>query len=123
MEGPCIKSHVEKTRSNGYKLHRDRFPLDIRNKLFIVRAMIERNKIPRGVAESLPPEVFVMPLDGCWVILSRLPSLPNVGSGHLSRSHPTRAVLWFCDTLWWVFCGIGQLGGELNCDSGVQLNG
>lgn len=59
-DGGClfIRSHVEKTRGNRYKLQRHKFHLNIRKKYFTVRTADHRNNIPRDVVED-----FKMHLD------------------------------------------------------------
>ncbi|KAK4805622.1 hypothetical protein QYF61_022380 [Mycteria americana] len=57
------RSHMEKTRASEYKLHRERFRLDIRNTFFTVRTIIHWNNLPRDVVESPLMEVFKMRLD------------------------------------------------------------
>jgi len=54
---------MEKTRSNGYKLHQERFHFDIGNKCFTVRTIIHWNNVPRDVVKSPSLEVFKMQLD------------------------------------------------------------
>ncbi|KAK4806910.1 hypothetical protein QYF61_012631 [Mycteria americana] len=57
------RSHMEKTRGNGYQLHRERVHLDIRRKCFTVRTIIQWNNLPRDVVESPSLEVSKMRLD------------------------------------------------------------
>lgn len=47
------RSHAEKTRGNGYKLHQETFQLDTRKKKFTVRITFHWNVLPRDAAE--PP--------------------------------------------------------------------
>ncbi|GAB0181377.1 hypothetical protein GRJ2_000603000 [Grus japonensis] len=54
------RSHMEKTKGNGYKLHQERFHLDIRNNIFTVRTINHWNNLPRDVVESPSLEVFKM---------------------------------------------------------------
>ncbi|GAB0184611.1 hypothetical protein GRJ2_000926400 [Grus japonensis] len=57
------RSHMERTRGNGYKLHQERFHLDINPKFFTVGAINHWNNLPRDVVESPSLEVFEMQLD------------------------------------------------------------
>jgi len=43
---------MEKTRGNGYKLHQERFHLDVRKNYFTVGTIVHRNNLPRDVVES-----------------------------------------------------------------------
>lgn len=52
--------HMEKTRGNRYKLHRERFPLSIRGKFFTVRTIIHWNNFPIDAGESTSLGVFKM---------------------------------------------------------------
>jgi len=49
---------LERTGASGYKLHQDRFRLDIRNKFFTVRTIHHWNNLPRDVLESPSLDVF-----------------------------------------------------------------
>ncbi|KAK4829749.1 hypothetical protein QYF61_006458 [Mycteria americana] len=57
------RNHIEKTKNNGYKLHQERFHLDIRKKFFTVRTIIHCNNLPGDMVESPSLEVFRMQLD------------------------------------------------------------
>ena len=48
-----MRSHTEKTRGNGYKLHQERFHLDIRKKFFTVGIINHWNNLPMDVV-ALP---------------------------------------------------------------------
>lgn len=53
-----IRSHTDRVRDKGYKLHR-RFCLDIRKKYIYFYSEISHwNNLPREVVESPSPEVF-----------------------------------------------------------------
>jgi len=54
---------VETTRGNGYRLHQERFHLNIRKNFFIVTTVIHQNNFPRDVVESPSLEIFKMQLD------------------------------------------------------------
>lgn len=54
------RSPMERTSVNSYKLHRERFHLDIRKKFFTMRIIIVWNNLPRDMAESSSLEVFKM---------------------------------------------------------------
>jgi len=49
---------MENTRGNRYKLHWERFHLDVRKTFFTVRASIHWNDLPRDMVESPSLEVF-----------------------------------------------------------------
>jgi len=55
--------HMEKTMDNGYKLHWERFHLDIRRKFLTMRALDYWNTLPRVLVEFPSPEVFKTLLD------------------------------------------------------------
>lgn len=58
-----MRSHMEKTRSNGWKLHWERFHLNIRKNSFTMKAFIQRKNLSRGVVESLLSGGFKMQLE------------------------------------------------------------
>jgi len=64
MEALFTRSHTARTRGNGYKLHRERFHLDIRKKFFTVKTTSHWNNLPLDVVESPSLQVFKMRLDG-----------------------------------------------------------
>lgn len=56
-------SHMVKKRGNGCKLQRQKFHLDVRKKIFIVRMTIHWNNLRRDVGESRLLEAFKNVLD------------------------------------------------------------
>ncbi|KAK4827174.1 hypothetical protein QYF61_015136 [Mycteria americana] len=57
------RSHMEKTKANGYKLYLEKFHLSIRNNFFAVRTINRWNNLLRDVVESPSLEVFKIQLD------------------------------------------------------------
>lgn len=57
------RSLREKSRGSRYKLHRERFHLDVRKKYSMVRTTIHWNNLLGDTSESTSPEVFKMRLN------------------------------------------------------------
>jgi len=54
---------MERTRGKGYKLHQERFHLDISKNFFTVRKINHWNNLPRDMVEFSSLEVFKLQLD------------------------------------------------------------
>jgi len=57
------RSHMEKTRSNGYKLLLGRFQLHTRGKFFRMRTISHWNNLPREVVDSPTLDTYKIQLD------------------------------------------------------------
>ena len=57
------RSHMEKTRGNGYKLCLGRFQLDTRGRFFTMRTISHWNNLPREVVDSPTLHTFKILLD------------------------------------------------------------
>lgn len=55
-----MRNQMEKTRGSGYKLHWERFYLDIRKNFFTLRIISHWNNLTRDAVESLSLKVFKM---------------------------------------------------------------
>ena len=66
---------MEKTSSNGYKLHWESFHFDVRKEFFTVRIIIHWNNPCRNVMEVFKTRTR------CYIISSRLPFPQKVGPG------------------------------------------
>ena len=62
-EGLFIKARSSRMKETGFKLEEGRFRMDIRKKLFTVRAVRHRNKLPSEVVDNLSLEAFKARLD------------------------------------------------------------
>lgn len=60
---------MEKTRGNRYKLHREKFYLNIRKIFFIIGTIIHWHNPVRDRVESPSLKVFKMQWTGCQIIL------------------------------------------------------
>ncbi|KFP41101.1 hypothetical protein N324_12223, partial [Chlamydotis macqueenii] len=54
---------------NGFKIEGGRFRINIRKKIFTMRVVEHRNRLPREVVDAPSPETFEARLDG---VLSKL---------------------------------------------------
>lgn len=53
-----MRSHMEKTKGNRYKLHQQKFHTDKRNNFFTVRTITHWNNLPREVVKVSITEGF-----------------------------------------------------------------
>ena len=59
-----MRAHSYRMRRNGFKLEEGRFRLDIRKKLFSVRVVRHRNRLPRETVDAPSLEAFKARLEG-----------------------------------------------------------
>lgn len=94
-----MRSHTERTRGNRYRLHQERFHLDVRKKFFTVRAISDWNTTSPGTCWSPHHWRFSRSnWTGRQIISPRLPFPQKVEPDSLSKSLPAWAVLqdWSC---------------------------
>jgi len=59
-----MRACSDRTRGDVFKLKEGRFRLDIRKKLFTVRVVRHRNRLPREAADAPTLELFRARMDG-----------------------------------------------------------
>ena len=63
-EGPFIRADGDRAKGNGFKLEKDRFRLDVKNKLFTVRVVRHWKTLPSEAVDAPSLEALKARLDG-----------------------------------------------------------
>jgi len=77
VDGLLIRVCSDRMRGNGFKTEEGRFRLDIRKKLFTVRVMKHKNRLPGEVVDAPSLEAFKARPDGALssLVYGRCPCL------------------------------------------------
>lgn len=126
-EALFVRSHMEKTRNNGYKLHQERFPLDTQNIFFLQNNFFYKNiffwivKSSDFTITGTSPGTWWNPRHwtfsrcswtGCSIISSRLPFTMK---GWIWRSFEVPSnlgcsvILWKCEIYTMIILGSQKL--------------